>query len=493
MQSAVPTIQLPLTLAPTLVRARQLAREGDIDGSLEAIASAAVLDIQVHQQQFLGDVRACAIFGDLISQALGPWIAGQHEKCEPREAGGPIRFLYLAPNLGSGQAASMNLARLVEWHTRSHAEQAGSGSRPIEVRVVVCEEFTMRNPPLGYLRCPEIPTSAIGGELLERLQQSCKVTVLSTDGSFLDAAESAIEYVRSFAPDVACFIGSPACAVQTAVAAARVAPVQVCLNIGVPMLSPGIDAVIYNNPSKRARDAAFIESRGIEVFGLATSGGDARVGAEMEAFPRKEIGVPEGVPLLASMSNVLVRRMLAGTFARDLAAFLRRNPDTWWLGIGFCEPAPFYRFLETVDGGEDVRRRCVFTGGWSKPWGMVKSCQMLLNEYPEGGGNSVIETMGCGVPVVAMRAGPRHAESIGAELVGGDAIQSNDIEAYWALAEKWLRDPGAARAAGARQQARAVAELDYGVICDKYERILRALATRHARPAGPKQTLAAAG
>ena len=493
MQSGVPAIQLPVTLAPTLVRALQLAREGDCAGSLEAIAWAAVRDIQAHQQQFLGDVRACAVFGGLVGEGLAPWIARHGAKREPRAEGGPIRLLYVVPNLGSGQAASMNLVRLVEWHTRGRAEEVGRSPRAIEVRVVICEEFTMRNPPLGYLRCPHLPTSAIGGELLERLRRSCEVTVLSTDGSYLDAAESALEVARSFAPDVACFIGSPACAVQTAVAAARVAPVQVCLNIGVPMLSPGIDAVIYNNPSKRARDEAFIESRGIEVFGVATSGGDARVGAETEPFPRGELGVPEGVPLAASMSNVLVRRMLAGTFARDLAAFLRRNPDMWWLGIGRCDPAPFHKFLETVDGGDDIRRRCVFTGGCSSPWRMVKSCQVLLNEYPEGGGNSVIETMGCGVPVVAMRAGPRHAESIGAELVGDDAIQTNDIDAYWALAEKWLRDPAAARAAGARQQARALAELDYGVICDKYERIVRALAARRRLLSTPLQALAAAG
>jgi glycosyltransferase involved in cell wall biosynthesis len=102
---------------------------------------------------------------------------------------------------------------------------------------------------------------------------------------------------------------------------------------------------------------------------------------------------------------------------------------------------------------------------------MLKSCNVLLNEYPEGGGNSVIETMGCGVPVVAMQAGPRHAECIGAELVGPDAIPTNDIDAYWRLAETWIRDPQAAAAAGARQRARALAELDYGVICDAYERI----------------------
>ena len=104
--------------------------------------------------------------------------------------------------------------------------------------------------------------------------------------------------------------------------------------------------------------------------------------------------------------------------------------------------------------------------------------------------------MALGLAIAAERARPvdhRMEWSIGAELVGSDAIQTNDIAAYWELAEKWLRDPAAARAAGVRQQARAMAELDYGVICDKYERIALSLAKRRARSAVQTASLATAG
>jgi glycosyltransferase involved in cell wall biosynthesis len=508
MEASLPPLSIPVHVGPHLKRALRLAEEGDHAGSLEALAAAAVIDIQAAQQEFLGDIRACAVIADVTRAALEGWTARQGSSGQAtverhattgaspsarRTAGDPVRVLYFAPNLASGQAASMNLVRLVEWHVRHGVGRSGGERLRVEVAVVVCDELTERTPALGYLRCPQSPTSAIGAELLARLRQSCTVTVLPANGTHLDGATAGIAAARAFAPDVALFMGSPACAVQTAIAAARVAPVQACLNIGVPMLSPGIDAVIYNNPSKEARDAAFVCARGLEVLGVATSGGDAQVGAALAPFPRSELGLPDAAPVAVSMSNVLVRRMLAGTFARDLVAFLRRNPDVWWLGIGFCDPAPFYQFLETVEDGAEIRRRCVFAGGSSKPWSMVKSCQVLLNEYPEGGGNSVIETMGCGVPVVAMRAGHRHAESIGAELVGEDAIQSNDITAYWRLAERWIRDPAAAATAGARQRARAMSTLDYGVICDAYERIAVDLFHRRVRvaDAGASAELAA--
>lgn len=491
-QKTQDALVMPEHVGSQLKRAMRLANEGNDAGALESIAAAAIADIQAAQQEFLGDVRGVAVLAEVTRLWLGRWIASRAATLAPREPSDTLRLLYVVPNVSAGHAASMNLVRLVEWHTRQHAEHAARGGVRVEPTVLLCEEFTERTPPLSHLTFKSQPSRTAGAEFMSRLEKRCAVKVLSVEGSYLAAADEGIAFARAARPDVAFFVGSPACAVQTAVAAARVAPVQACLNIGVPMLSPGIDAVIYNNRAKQARDESFVRAHGIEVLGVTTSGGDASIGARIAPFPRREMGLPDGVPVVACMSNVLVRRMLAGTFARDLAAFMRRNPDVWWLGIGFCDPAPFHAYLETVDGGADIRRRCVFAGGWQIPWGMLKSCNVLLNEYPEGGGNSVIETMGCGVPVVAMQAGPRHAECIGAELVGPDAIPTNDIDAYWRLAETWIRDPQAAAAAGARQRARALAELDYGVICDAYERIAVDLCRRRAWTA-PAVELASVG
>ncbi|MEY3141634.1 MAG: hypothetical protein RLY21_127 [Planctomycetota bacterium] len=487
MNASDSQISIPPHIGQHLKRTLRLLSEGDHAGALEGIAAAALTDIQMAQQEFLGDVRGCAVIAECVRACIGGWAAAQSTEVARRRTSGPVRLLYVVSGLGRGQAASMNLVRLAEWHAR-----IGDDGPRIEASVIVCEELTQRHPPLGYLGFEHLPTSANGAELLARLRKSCPVKILSTKGNFLDGAREGIAAARAIEADVAFFIGSPACAVQAAMAAARVAPAQACLNIGVPMLSLGIDAVIYNNRSKQARDEAIVRGCGIEVLGVATSGGDAQVGLKTAPVARREIGLPDGVPVAASFSNLLVRRMLAGTFARDLVAFLGRNPDFWWLGIGPCDPAPFHRLLEKVDGGADIRRRCVFAGGSAAPWGMIRSCQVLLNEYPEGGGNSVIETMGCGVPVVAMRAGARHAESIGAELVGSDAIETNDPDAYWSLAERWLRNPAEAQSAGARQRSRALAELDYSVICEQYERAAIELCEKRVRPTGSRTQFAAA-
>jgi hypothetical protein len=483
-------LAIPQHVGSVLKRGFRCAAEGDAAGALEALAAAAICDIQQHQQQFLGDIRACATLAQCADSWLAPWraslAAGGAES--PRacangaeESGGrPVRVLYVVPSIVQGHAGSSNIVRLIK-HQLDPARGSKGMRVAIEPALLVCDEMTARSPELPFLKLQPTPSEAMGAEHLAALRSLCPVTVLAATGSFLDAAERGVEAARAFDADVALFMASPACAVQTAIAAARVAPVQACLNIGVPLLSHGIDAVIYNNPLKEARDAEFVRALGIEVTGVLTSGGDAQVGARTASFPRKEMGLPDGVPVVACMSNVLGRRMLAGTFAADLAAFLRRNPDAWWLGIGSCDPEVVRARLRGLEGGADAERRCVFAGAQARPWGMIKSCDVVLNEYPEGGGNAVIEAMGCGVPVVAMRAGERHAENIGAVLVGPDAVPTADTAAYWALAERWIRNPAEARAAGERQRARAESQLDYTAICPRYEQIVVDLAHRAAR------------
>ncbi|MFA6043537.1 MAG: hypothetical protein WC718_01010, partial [Phycisphaerales bacterium] len=83
-----------------------------------------------------------------------------------------------------------------------------------------------------------------------------------------------------------------------------------------------------------------------------------------------------------------------------------------------------------------------------------------------GGGNTVIEAMGCATPVIALNAGPRHAQHIGASLVGDDIT---DIATYWQRVDALASDSLARRSAGQAQQRRALNALDYPVIAKAYE------------------------
>ena len=445
---------IPPHVGSCLKRALAAHDAADPASALEALTAGALADIQQHQQHFLGDARACALFADFTRDLLAPWAASLPPFIAPSAPGNPPRIAYCMPSLAQGNAASANLLRLIRHHITS---------KRITPHIVLCEEHTRRDPATQFLQLPDAPSTRTGAHMLAELRALCPVTILPTTLSHLAAAQNAITPLREARFDAAMLVASPACPIQSALAFARFAPLQVCLNIGVPLLTPGIDAVIYNNPPKAQRDHAVISARNVTLRSVETSGGDAAGAAAITAAPRAALGLPTNALALACVSNRLTDRLLAGGFAHDLVAFMQRTPAAWFVGIGPSDMPRLHPVLAPVI------QRCIFTGPLADPRTHLKSCDLLLNEYPEGGGNSVIESMGAGIPVVAMRAGERHAECIGAHLVGPDAIPTNDRAAYWQLVTHWLHNPHARAQAAARQRDRAVTSLDYAPICAAYE------------------------
>ncbi|CAG0995707.1 hypothetical protein PHYC_02547 [Phycisphaerales bacterium] len=440
---------------------------GRAEKAVEAIAAAAIADIQQHQQTFLAGAPEAAFLGDLYQEAFKlAGVRGTRPRTRPAAPLSPRRVVYVLSSVVEGQAASANVLRFLTLHNRAEFD-------PV---IVVVEENTRREPPLTFLAQPQAPSERIGAVTIARMRAAAPVHVVPPLGTFVDGVELAAELVRSLAPDLAVFVASPACPIQAGMAFARVAPSQAVMNIGVPLVLRGVDAVIFNNPARERDDAGFLATRGVAVHGVETSGGDARSGVFSIPRSRESLGLPGQARVLASISNAIARRMLAGTFARDLAAFLASRPDIWWMGVGAISKEDISRVrAEFERAGGGVTERCVFSGPAEDPREHIKCADVFLNEYPEGGGNSVIEAMGCGVPVVAMRAGDRHAESIGATLVGLDAIPAPDAARYWALVDHWLADESARGAAAARQQERALARFDYPVVCRQYELAYRAL------------------
>jgi hypothetical protein len=312
---------------------------------------------------------------------------------------------------------------------------------------------------------------------------------LGTQGSHLDSARDAIAHVRSLAPAACAYFGNASCPIELAMAFARVAPVQVALSMGVPLLVDGIDGVVFNNPAKMRRDARVLEAFAgvLRCASVETSGGEARSGVSAVAVTRASLGVPEHATVLVQASNALAKRMSRGEFARDLARFMTARPNVWWVGGGAWDEASedarrvMEKFGEVDAGGQMVASRLRFLGAQEDVRGVVKACDIFLNEYPEGGGNSVIESMGCGVPVVALRAGERHAERIGADLVADPAhgdepgLLASEVERYWARCARWCDDPGCRREEGSRQQRRAIERLDYGAVMQEYVRLIEGM------------------
>ncbi len=424
--------------------------------AVDFVAAAAVHDIQNEAMTMLSSAAGAGVMGVLYEHAFaGAGLAPKIIPVRRPEPGSARRVLYVIPGLSPGQAATDRLLNVVERHDRSRWSPM----------VLCAEEFTARTPVCERLQWPHAP-SAGHGVALERLRAAgVPVTIAPTSGSYLSAGAALVRTVREMSPDIAVFIASPACPVQGALAFARVAPVQINQNIGSPLVIHGIDAVIYRNARRADADAEELVRRGVRPLVLPVGGIDLEAAERAEAIGRSTIGIPENAKVLVTLSNRLPERITLGGFGADLARFLARHPDVWWLAIGRGE---FGRALAPF-GELGVRDRVVLAGPRADVFPWLKAGDAYVNEYPEGGSNAVMEAMACGLPAVAMNAGDGHCESIGAEITG-DPVERGDRRGFWSRASELCGDAGLrARVAGGAL-ARAREQFGFGALVSSYER-----------------------
>lgn len=444
VSTAIPSecrLRLPEDVGALLKRASVLLGAGRPAEAIDWLAAAAVADIQHHQVAFLATVAGTGYIADQYGACLE--ALGVLPETAPRSRKGDrTRVLYVVPALIPGNAAACRLARVLEQHDRAR----------FEPMVLCTEEFTERTPALEAARWPDAPSSAAGRDLVDQIRASgALIEFLSTRGGYAEAIGPAIRIARSLGADIAVFIASPACPVQAAMAFARVAPIQINQNIGAALPMRGMDAVIYHNARAADPDRTELQRRGIAVHVAPSVGTDLSAAERAQALQRGQLGLPGDAVVLVSAANKLPRRMISGTFAHDLGAFLARHPGAWWLGIGRGDFAGALAHIERA-GGADAARRCVNVGALADIRPALKACDIYLNEYPEGGCNTVLEAMACALPVAALHAGPAHAEHVGAELIGIETAGTT-IEGYWQQVSRWL-DNAERRSAGLSMRGR---------------------------------------
>lgn len=422
------------------------------DDAVELTAAASVQDIQHEGMTFLASASGAAVMGELYEQAFEG--AGLTRATVPRNPamGRPLRVLYISPGLSRGQAATDRLLNVIERHDRSR----------VTPMVLCTEEFTARSPALRHLSWPFTPSLAHAGAMARLRAGGVEPLIAPTLGTYLDGARAALDTARDWRPDIAVFIASSACPVQAALAWTRTAPVQINQNIGSPLVIPGVSAVVYRNSATARADAPELTRRNIETIDLPASGTDLDAADAAVAIPRRALGVPENAVLFVTAGNKIPERLLLAGFAEDLARFLAAHPTAWWMPIGACDNAaalaPFTRL--------GVRNRVVLAGPQADIRPHLKAADAYLNEYPEGGSNSVMEAMACGLPVLATSADDSHCRSIGAQLAG-QPVPSR--EAYWALASGWCSDAAERRGTGARALARAREQFGFDALVRRYE------------------------
>lgn len=456
---------LPEPVGGCLKGAMTALQAGDGAGAVEWTAAGAICDIQQFQETFLSGAAQAAILCDLYEAAFAQAGIRPDALRETPRRDAPLRVAYVISQVAQGQGPARRLTDMVEMHDRSR----------FKPHVFVAEELTRRTPALRHLDCPARTSWDLGRGYLERMRAAGVEPILvPTTGSLIDAGRWLTDRIRSLRPDIAVFIASVASPIQAIAAFSRCAPIQINQNVAVPLPLRQFDGMIYHNARCAEHDAEVLAARDIEPCIVTSVGTDTALAARTTPIDRSTLGIPTDAVLLVTASNKLQRRMMHAGFARDLARFMQERPEVWWLGVGGGPREEVERVL--AEAG--ARERARFAGGVEDVRPYIKASDIYVNEYPEGGGNTVLEAMACSLPVAAMRAGDRHTESVGAGIVGErDAVMDGSPSRYWSLVDRWVRDPRERARVGRELAERVEERFNIGATCrqyeDHYERLAR--------------------
>ena len=207
----------------------------------------------------------------------------------------------------------------------------------------------------------------------------------------------------------------------------RIAPVPVKLHIhiGVSNYLPGLDYTLFDNSANLEREAVQWPA-GTGVPALLRRGTDI---VALDAVPRgdrADVGVPDDAVVIGSLSGNFATRF-SDEYARVLIDVLQRCPDVWLMPVGSAELPPRVRTLFEEAGVAERVRHIPET---DSPARELRMMDIYASEFPHGGSQAVVEALVCGLPVVAMRCGDTHYESISADIAGPGAILGNRPDAY---------------------------------------------------------------
>jgi hypothetical protein len=269
------------------------------------------------------------------------------------------------------------------------------------------------------------------------------VKVASVEGDFVERAERVAEAIRASGIPVAFFHGSLTEQITARVAAMRPTPFQVNVNHESEMDADVFDGRIhlFQNAMERTQ----FSSGHAEWIPPAS---DIETRLQMcEPVSRQSMGLESATTISATYGSL--DKVAGSGYLRVLSEIMKRFPKHFHLFAGAGKVKTIRPYLHS----EGVLPRVRFLGQVEDVAPLLEVVDVYLASFPHSGGISILEAMGAGKPVVALRSSPDSHYNSGAELVGVRELTAPGEADYIEIADRLLRNP-------AQRQKQSQAMLD---------------------------------
>ncbi len=183
------------------------------------------------------------------------------------------------------------------------------------------------------------------------------------------------------------------------------------------------------------------------------------------AFSHEELGLPHDAVVIGTFGRM--EKCITGAYLRSLTEILRSEPSAWLLLAGPDAMNQMNAILAHFNAA-GVGDRVKYLGRrQSDAPRLSKSLDLFCDTHPWTGGQSLMDAMQAGVPIVAMHKPVEvsldpsgfSVSAVADVMLGGivELANPDDIEGYVRIARSLIRDPALRASNGAKMHQRAVA------------------------------------
>lgn len=396
-----------------------------------------------------------AIFNGLSTDKvlqIGEWHEQRAVSVNPLTKPRPIhnhRVAHVVGCLLSGHAPSLYVQLL---------------SKALRARGVETCVFTTEWAANWFFNPPGTPQS-------EPIEIEAETVIATIDGNFEERAERVAAAIHNSKIDIAFYHNSLTEQITTRVAALRPAPIQINVNHAEEAAADLFTGFVhlFENGVQRTR-FPFRPWRHIPLI----SDIEERL-SSCTPETRRNLGIDSAATVSGTFGNLY--KVSDVTYLQAIAKILKRFPAHLHMIAGSGDNAPIKEFFSK----EGLLPRVLFLQQRPDVAPLLGCIDVYLNSFPHSGGQSVLEPMAAGKPVVIRRYAHETHQNVGAELGGlPDLIAGSDDE-YVTIAERLLQDPDLRRNYGETMRQRFHANFRPSRLAEQYLDFMKSLQQEYTR------------